>query len=337
MDAEERHWTEDSELIERFVLNRLEPGERNELEDHLRICEVCKQAVRAEQLLIAGIRRSGRERFKAELAATLSAVEESNIPWPHILSAVAVVVIVISVVFYNRWFEVIKPPEIESVIESSEGRETKEGEPSLKQSQADIREKPSPVEERQHPKPPQPRKPAARIERPAETPAARNERPAAGARAIQAPRMEASRSMTSTLAATGELWLDAHVVESTADMLNAPAGEEAPAQLFKPEQKEGERPLAEAQPAFFHLKQEPLAALPASRRKAPQEAPTVTARLQLRGDTTDVTLYLDPPVAATDLERARIELSADSLIVTLADRRIVCPLPEGWREKLRPK
>lgn len=335
MDAEERHWTEDSELIERFVLNRLEPGERNELEDHLRICEVCKQAVRAEQLLIAGIRRSGRERFKAELAATLSAVEESNVLWPHILSAVAVVVIVMSVVFYNRWFEVIKPPEIESVIESSEGRETKESEPSLKQSQADIREKPSPVEERQHPKPPQPRKPGARIERPAKTPAARNERPAAGAHATQAPRME--RSESSTLAAAGELWLEAHVAESTADMLNAPAGEEAPAQLFKPEQKEGDRRIAEPQPAFFHLKQEPLAALPASRRKALQEAPTVTARLQLRGDTTDVTLYLDPPVAASDLERARIELSADSLIVTLIDRRIVCLLPEGWREKLRPK
>lgn len=107
---EDKHWAQDDELIERFILNSLNPEDRNELEDHLRICEVCKQEVRAQQLLVAGIRRGGREAFKALLREKVGLLPEKRIPWPHILSAAAVIVILLSVGIYNRWFETVKQP-----------------------------------------------------------------------------------------------------------------------------------------------------------------------------------------------------------------------------------
>jgi hypothetical protein len=113
----ERHWTNDPELIERFVLHQVNPEERNELEDHLRICEVCKRSVRAEQMLIAGIRRSGREQFKSTLAAKLATIPtgEKKTPWVKLLSAAAVIIILVTAGIYNRWFEMKKEPAVEPI------------------------------------------------------------------------------------------------------------------------------------------------------------------------------------------------------------------------------
>src|SRR5713101_2936706 len=61
------HWSDDTELLERFVLNRLEPAKRQELEAHLRVCETCQRAVRAEQELVAGVRRLGSESISVGL------------------------------------------------------------------------------------------------------------------------------------------------------------------------------------------------------------------------------------------------------------------------------
>lgn len=110
--SDDIHWTDDPELIEKFVLHQLNPEERNELEDHLRICEVCKRALRSEQVLLAGIRRSGRERFRATLAKKLPRATPAAIPWPHILSAAAIIILLTGIGIYNRWFQAVQPIEV---------------------------------------------------------------------------------------------------------------------------------------------------------------------------------------------------------------------------------
>ncbi len=344
MDAEERHWTEDSDLIERFVLNRLDPDERNELEDHLRICEVCKQAVRAEQLLLAGIRRSGRERFKAALAQKLSAVEQRRVPWAHLLSAAAVVLIVISVVLYNRWFEIVTTPNVES--DTQRPKITSREEPArthpLEHIQPGVQEQSTPIgEEKQEGLPHNARrtKPNKGLADGPKRVAPRDERSSEGD--AQAPMAQAealpSQRMTLSAIAPAEIWLEGQIVDSAADMLNAPAGEEAPAQLYKAERKDAVQRAYDSQrisvprPRLFHLRQELLASLPASQRKAPPEAATITTSFRLRGDTTYVTLYPDTLMDASILERALIEMPADdSLVVSLPDRRIIYRLPNDW-------
>ena len=98
------HWTEDEEKLERFVLDRVEPAERNELEVHLRTCEICQQTVRNERQLMAEIRRVGRKDMKDRLNSRLSASAGQEIPWPRVLSLAALFLIVLSVGVFNGWF-----------------------------------------------------------------------------------------------------------------------------------------------------------------------------------------------------------------------------------------
>jgi hypothetical protein len=341
MDAEERHWTEDSELIERFVLNKLDPDERNELEDHLRVCEVCKQAVRAEQVLIAGIRRAGRERFKAELAEKLTAAEKTRIPWPHILSAAAVVVIVIGVALYNRWFEIIQPPETESISRISERAETEQpGEQRLEQPPSEKHQKPLPPVERKRRE--QQTQQSPRAEQRAEavtSEAMRGKYSIAGGSAAHVQKVETEQAHphpeTRLVAPQEELWLEGQIIDFAGEMMNAPA--EQPAQLFKAEQQDAQQPQsAERKHEFwgapFVLRLHVLDSLP-PHRKEPKQSPTVPASIHRSDDTTYVTVYLDTPAA---FDRVAIAMPApDSLIVTLTDRRILYRLPEGWEAKPR--
>lgn len=97
------HWTDNEEILERYVLGRIEPQAKRILELHLEECERCREAVRREQELAAGVRRLGRETLKAELAKRLGTRTRAAIPWPHVISAAAVFVIAVGVALYAFW------------------------------------------------------------------------------------------------------------------------------------------------------------------------------------------------------------------------------------------
>ncbi|MBM2844865.1 MAG: zf-HC2 protein [Bacteroidetes bacterium] len=98
------HWTEDQSLLERFVLGHVLKAERNDLEDHLRVCEICQRAVMREQQFVVGIRRAGAEELKQRLKARVGVPARGDIPWPRILSLAAMIVIVVGVGVYTDWF-----------------------------------------------------------------------------------------------------------------------------------------------------------------------------------------------------------------------------------------
>lgn len=98
------HWTEDSELLERYVLGHIEPHERSRLEGHLRECEMCRTAVRAEQGLVAGVRRLARDELKSRLRQRLLSEAPQQIPWLQLASAAAVIVIIVGVGVTSNWF-----------------------------------------------------------------------------------------------------------------------------------------------------------------------------------------------------------------------------------------
>lgn len=98
------HWTENSELLERYVLGRVKHHERSRLEDHLRECEACRTAVRAEQGLVAGVRRLARNELKSRLRQRLLSEAPQQIPWLQLASAAAVIVIIVGVGVTSNWF-----------------------------------------------------------------------------------------------------------------------------------------------------------------------------------------------------------------------------------------
>ena len=52
------HWTDDNELLSKFVMRQLPPVEEERLSSHLRTCENCQQAVKQETRIVAGTARS---------------------------------------------------------------------------------------------------------------------------------------------------------------------------------------------------------------------------------------------------------------------------------------
>ncbi|MGH2567999.1 MAG: hypothetical protein ACRDGA_06635 [Bacteroidota bacterium] len=102
------HWTRDPELLEQFVMHRVDKTRRTKLEAHLLQCEECQLAVWNEQRLVLGIKRVGRDELKARLKERLAATQAEpvkvSIPWVQIASAAAVIVLVAGLGIYNRWY-----------------------------------------------------------------------------------------------------------------------------------------------------------------------------------------------------------------------------------------
>jgi hypothetical protein len=96
------HWTDDEELLSRFVLGRISGARALGLEAHLASCERCRKAVEQERIVAAGVRRLGREELKRSIARNVHRTP-MTVPWPKILAAAAVVVIAGGVLLYDRW------------------------------------------------------------------------------------------------------------------------------------------------------------------------------------------------------------------------------------------
>lgn len=354
MELNDQHWTDDPELIERFVLNRLNPEERNELEDHLRVCEVCKQAVRAEQLLIAGIRRSGREQFKAALKKKVEEIPEKKTPWMQILSAAAVVLIILTVGIYNRWFELQKPaeqvapPTAPSIVESDQRKEQRVPEDKIAEQSHSLS---PPVPERTGEQKRRGefaealRGKKSGLESAAES--ARKDEAAAGAGAAareEPPTLQPAQQAThdAMLAATESegIWLEGTILLSGDDEGRVrPAAKQATPKAYNSAQQTVARSSMHAQSIDrtpFLLRQHSVQSLPPAQQQLQQrrEGNGVMARIERLGEKTQLTLYLDSLVDGAALQNATIETpTADSLILTIAHQRIAYKLPAGWNRE----
>jgi hypothetical protein len=135
MDQKKTHWTEDPEILERYIMGRLSPPEKAELDSHIRLCERCRLAILAEQHLLAGIRRTGREEMKSKLKQRIVEAEAVGASrWIPILSAAAAIVTLIGIGIYADWFGgrdrgepmIVTPPVTEESLKDAHAEEKKE-------------------------------------------------------------------------------------------------------------------------------------------------------------------------------------------------------------------
>jgi hypothetical protein len=136
------HWTDDDELLSKFVLRHLSPSEEERLTSHLRKCEKCQHAVKEETRVAAGTKLAGRLEMKDQLKARLEESEHVissstkrpsvfQIPWMRVASFAAVLVMLIAVGVYNNWFSAnywntSAPPEQVAQQQTSPHTETLE-------------------------------------------------------------------------------------------------------------------------------------------------------------------------------------------------------------------
>jgi len=359
------HWTEDESLVERFVLGHIPKTERNDLEDHLRVCEICQRAVMREQQLAAGIRRSGVEELKQRLKARVGVPARRDIPWPRIVSLAAMIVIVVGVAIYNDWFSLRRqgqdvlsdqvpattsPPQSEGRGHGT-GEEAKDGQPK------DIV---------RHDEPSQTRSAGGTVandkRRDALDEVGRN-----AAEAGKKGNDEYSEKGKSDLAVAGaekqknELaavargsmdaayqteWVSGNIFPSTSESKTkriAEEQDERESRQFKPLSKKyaaAETSTAAAQTfngLAIGLSQQPSAALPLSQQNARRQR-TIETQIYAANQTLNLTLFLDSLVDESELRNAVVEqVGADSLIVHVANQRIGYRIPATVNAQTRAR
>ncbi len=100
------HIADQPERIEEYLLGHLGRTASDAIEEHLRSCRRCAEAVASERRLLAAIRRTGRDAGKERLRAGIVADESTlhiGTPWPRIFGIAATVVILLGFGIAGRW------------------------------------------------------------------------------------------------------------------------------------------------------------------------------------------------------------------------------------------
>lgn len=184
------HWTDDTERVERYVLGTIPAEERSRLDAHLNGCSRCRNIVREEEELAGGIRAFGRSRMKEKVRLLLQEEPARVLPWPHIVSVAAVLLIAVGLSVVIPWGGTETPVVKDSDLTVQEGGETDETAEA-----ADVR--PREVPERQ---------PEARVH------PDRQDREEEGVAARTAPSVEMYDAAPVKQELQGEQWIVGHVL-----------------------------------------------------------------------------------------------------------------------------
>jgi hypothetical protein len=356
------HWTDDEDLLERFVLNRLEADERKELEAHLRECPRCRQTAQAEQQVVAGIRWAGRDALKARLKERVGVQPLRHVNWYQVAGVAAMIVLLVAIGLYNRWF--FKGEMKEPVVTEQWEGEHRAPVQELKRADKDevAATKPKTKEPSAISKPVPARtgaKPTSREEARRDAAIELSKVPVEiekqKGRKVQAEPLQvaAAAPAKKEVAALGETagGMNAIWIEGTL----LPEGFEdraAPQSLARRESKRSEQLQARkmnekiskderqqmategAEPEKFVVTQRSPSALLQSQRAEQQGINTIQTLVERKGRGLQMTLYFDPPVKESALRDARVEsVTEDSIIVNIGPQRIGYKLPPGWSEQ----
>jgi hypothetical protein len=329
------HIASDEELLSKYALGRLLGSEQEKVDRHTAGCPACMEALRREMRVAAGARKLGREDLKAELKRRIAA-PPVRAAWPRIVSVAAALSIIAGLGVYYAWFT--GRGSLSSPVGGSPplaGRTE-----SLKQDEgnAPARELGEKVTAEKPPESPAPAGAHAAANQ--EGSASHAPRSADNERRTEPPRGGVAASGGAPMEEPGGgFWSDG-IVERAGAALDAAAARggvsagEKNALLFKSKalKKEADQtkdapPRPEGQ---YLLRQKPASALAGGPERSGRDQQMVPTRVDQRGSTTTMTLYLDSLLDENDLKRGRVEaVSDDSVVVTLGGKKILYRFPPG--------
>ncbi len=329
------HWTDNEDVLERYVLGRIDAQTRRILDEHLEHCAPCREAVQRETELAAGVRLKGRDELKARLSQRLRARSRMAIPWPHVISAAAVLVIAVGVAIYafwtplETWYEEqmsdARPQQNEA---PSDVASEEQGMPPSAGADAVARRNEALVE---------------RINRAKGAPEKLEQAPAIAEAAEPQMRDEDREDKDlgfAEVSAQSSAWVQGMIVQSPADKLDrrtnqtdapaAPAAEMEAAKLRKTRQQEG---ASTVQPIQAELQQRPATSLPQAqqRLRLEQNGRAIETLLEKTPEGLRLTMYFDQPIPDEELQAARVEaVGADSLLVVMPTQQIAYKIPPSF-------
>lgn len=322
------------ETIEDAALGRLPAGEREAVRTHLAGCGLCRKAYEEERVIAAGTRAWGRATMKQRLAGKITEASQRRIPWPHVLGAAALVVVVVGVGIIFRWRDPSPGNELIFADSSLSDANATPYQPAPapgtapdrttapKQAEAEFRDDFSAGKREQKSHPP-------------------DEQPAHIARSLASEKDKEADQQAVAVAAPEEsaaghgagldVWLSGSAAGTglTGGMQSQPAG--ASQQGISRDRLESARSLlkttAAPSPAFL-IEQRLRRTLENSR--GDKESPGIPAHVVRSGDTLRITLFLDSLLTAGQLRStvAR-QVTPDSFIIFLPFGTVGYRLPEN--------
>jgi hypothetical protein len=319
MDHPTQHFADDPDVLEQFVLGHLDQTTTAEHEKHLHDCEHCREAVRAERIIAAGIKRHGRDQLKQRLGMLAGMPATRKIPWPHLLSAAAVLAILVGIGITQHWFvshvapteaakalktEQPTPPPPEPAITQRSGGELQRSEANdakVKDHDAGYAHAPTDNLEKSIA---------------SESEDKRNE--------------EMARPLMAPTSVSREFWATGTVIPALTTQMAIPEGGVKKSLMEKEAQPRSTTQSEMKTPEHITLEQRPASMLPARLLNQLQSTGPRTIQTlvrQSRGETY-LTLYPETPFDSTEFHLARIrQVSADSLLVFIGNQRIGYRLP----------
>jgi hypothetical protein len=353
------HWVEDQDLLEQFVLGRLESPDTSALEKHLRECAQCREVVDRERELVAGIRLAGRDALKRRMSQKLRQREARTQVWYRVAGIAAGIVLLVTIGIYNRWFDGTETPKETSDRTDQRGKLAAPAPSVAPQGELSNQEKPrGEVESRTPEQATQAaqglgagasksggvesgRLAEAKVEKPKDF------------TSVDALRDEEHREKKDRLAAStvgtsvATTWVEGTVISE--EDYNRPAAEERVAKALderstmrkgkqennlagKPAMVEGAHNTSQN----YVVTQRLLSDLPRSQQLQRQRANSIQALLQKDPSGTQLTVFLDSLLTKKEFDRSEVQtIGEDSIIVNLGNRRVGYKLPPEWTGQMQ--
>jgi hypothetical protein len=347
------HWTDNEELVERYVLNRVEEGERTRLDAHLSTCGQCRRVVDEEQMLVGAVRSYAKDRLKQRLARSVGSTQPSFISWQRIVSAAAVVAIATTVAVYFEWLK----PQIHDDQPVIAAKTDDPGEAAEQQTE-ELGIKPrgevgSQNEQRRAQTPSSADKKESESSRDMPVQTKTSGTLARGGRsgevtmteglAEAAPattddqRSVADRAETDAVAGKilQQAWLQGSKLP-VAGVGRARAADQPVTYMRKDAPEDAHRKKQTAGPVAgsITILQRPFQELPIAQQSLAGEPHTTTGLLTQTDHGLELVLYLETLVSDEALGTAQVEkLSDDSVVVLVAGYKYEFRLPEGWSQQ----
>lgn len=356
------HWTENDDLLAQYVLNRLTEHEQRRLEEHLRTCTQCREAVRQEQELVSGIRQYGRDKIRSRLKGNLGARIEAKrtiVTWQRALSAAAVVLVVAGIGIYNRWFmwnektapvvtqELSEPPQAKAERGANAGK--------LKDKATSASEQPTTLnvlrnkEDSRRTLQEQSTEPSVKMSMPPIDQAQGLKKlgnavlapTTGGAVAMDRKPGQTQNQIMVAQPASTQFWIEGEFLHEQSQVAHEEKSNEKmlAVQRTVPKQKQPEAEMASQSmtaqiqnPIEFQVSQRSVGLLPMQRQQLQRrQAQSVQARVQQAEYGFRLTIYLDTLFSEEDLRNARVEaIQPDSLVVAVKSQQIGFKMPSGF-------
>lgn len=342
------YWTDDDEIVAKYVLGQITPEEKERLDAEIAGYEAGRAKLQEEMEIAAGIRRHGRDVMKMQLRTKLRRARATQFSsYYYIGLAAAVLIVAVGIGAYQIWFSdltapkqfheqeiVLTPPEEESITEEQSPVQPVESAPDAERAESALDQKN--VQQDQQIA----ASGADELKNAESVTAQKSIQPPAAAMAEAGA--DAEVDQPSAAGQTQAIWLIGKVV-MISDRAEPPsiaaANEKRERTMAKQKAAEAiaERPVTikrRAKDEGITLQQRAIKDLPAglAQRKDAKEL-TVQTLLERSDAGISLTLYGDA-VNEEDLQEAVVErMTDDSLVVSLPHQRIAFRLPSGWNSQ----